>query len=79
MLGYEQEDLSLIAGMARSTISRLENGRHNPRRATQERLANALGCEVTEIFPLNEQRPGDQSGTLQKSNLACRPASAEAS
>lgn len=41
-LGLEQKQLARLAGVRVETISRLESGRHKPRRETVQRLESAL-------------------------------------
>ena len=49
--GLSQEELSKIAGISRQTISDLESGKVvNTTTATLMRLAEALECDVTDIF-----------------------------
>jgi transcriptional regulator with XRE-family HTH domain len=44
-----QDDLARQSGIAAVTISRLENGAHNPRFVTIRKLAKALGVEPNTI------------------------------
>ncbi len=46
-----QDELAQEAGVAKTTISRVENGHINPTQITKKRLAKALGVPVDEIFP----------------------------
>jgi DNA-binding XRE family transcriptional regulator len=45
------EQLAERSGLPQSHISRLENGQHSPSRATLERIAAALGVQVSTFDP----------------------------
>lgn len=49
--GLRQEDLADLSRVARNTIVALEKGEQKPHLATAERIARALGAEVSEVFP----------------------------
>lgn len=51
-VGLTQEELAEMSGLPQSHISRIENGKHSPARATIEKIANALGKPVT-FFDFN--------------------------
>ncbi len=42
---WSQSDLARESGVQKTTISRIENGHHEPRQDTVRRLAGALGVE----------------------------------
>lgn len=46
-----QVDLASRAGLPQSHVSRLENGKHSPSRYTLEKLADAMGVDVSEFDP----------------------------
>jgi ribosome-binding protein aMBF1 (putative translation factor) len=46
-----QEQLAERSGLPQSHISRIENGRHSPSRATLEKIARALNLAVSEFDP----------------------------
>lgn len=48
-LGLRQEDLSAKAGIARPNIARLEKGIHMPTLSTLQRIAAALGLDLTAL------------------------------
>ena len=48
-LGFSQKDLSDKSGIALSTISGIEVGKHKPRPATLRKLADAMGVDIREI------------------------------
>lgn len=48
-----QEQLAERSGLPQSHISRIENAKHSPSRATIERIANALDKPVTYFDPTN--------------------------
>lgn len=49
--GLTQEQLAEKTGLPQSHISRIENARHSPARATIEKIANALNKPVTFFDP----------------------------
>lgn len=48
--GWSQEDLSHKAGIHPTYLSGLECGRRNPTVKVLEKIANALGVNVTDLF-----------------------------
>jgi transcriptional regulator with XRE-family HTH domain len=48
--GLSQEALAVDAEIDRTYVSRLERGLENPTVGVLERLANALRCEVIDLF-----------------------------
>jgi transcriptional regulator with XRE-family HTH domain len=54
--GWSQTTLAVEAGMSVSGISMIENGHRNLSTVTLAKLAEALGVEVRDLFPL-EQAP----------------------
>lgn len=48
--GLSQEGLAAVAGLDRTYVSGLENGRRNPTLITLDRLANALGRPLSELI-----------------------------
>jgi DNA-binding XRE family transcriptional regulator len=50
-IGMTQEELADKSGLPQSHISRLENGQHSPSRVTLEKIAAALGVQLTELDP----------------------------
>lgn len=51
-----QEELAVRAGVSLFTISRIENRRNTPTRATQRAIARALGATVEKAFPAKPKR-----------------------
>lgn len=52
--GISQEELAEISGISRTTISELENGKKQvTTNITLEKIANALGKKVSNIFFIN--------------------------
>ncbi len=47
---FTQESLAEASGIARSTIARLEAGKHDPGFATLEKIARPLGISLAEIL-----------------------------
>ncbi|BAY66396.1 XRE family transcriptional regulator [Calothrix brevissima NIES-22] len=56
-LGMSQQDLANIAGVTRQTISGVESGQYAPSVAITLRLAKALGCQVEDLFWLEQDLP----------------------
>ncbi len=56
-LGMSQQDLAAIAGVSRQTISGVEAGQYAPSTTVALRLARALGCQVEDLFWLNQDAP----------------------
>ncbi len=56
-LGMSQQDLAKIAGVTRQAISSVESGQCSPSVAVSLRLAKALGCQVEELFWIEENLP----------------------
>jgi transcriptional regulator with XRE-family HTH domain len=46
-----QAELAARIGAARTTITRIELGRHAPQVSTVRKLAQALGVDPAELFP----------------------------
>jgi transcriptional regulator with XRE-family HTH domain len=58
-LGLSQDDLAGLTGLDQSYISLLERGvRKRPSAKTLKILADALGCDITDLMPKrNRRRP----------------------
>jgi DNA-binding XRE family transcriptional regulator len=65
--GLRQADAAALADVNRGHLSELENGYYRPRRATAERLADALRWPLDELFPNNDTRPADEPGAVKES------------
>ena len=50
-LKWTQEDLADASGLPQSHISRIETGRHSPSRTTLEKIAEALGRQLSDLDP----------------------------
>ena len=59
-LGLSQTGLTVLSGIAQSTLSAIETGRLIPYRHQREKIAKALGVSVREVF-------GDESKTGRRS------------
>lgn len=57
--GVSQDDLALIAEIERAYVGYLERGKRNPTVITLEKLATALGVQISEFFrePEGEASP----------------------
>lgn len=56
-LGMSQQALAKLAGVTRQTISGVESGQYAPSIAITLRLAKALGCQVEDLFWLEQDLP----------------------
>lgn len=56
-----QQDLASKSRVAKSTIVRIENGQHKPNWVTIRKLAGALGCDVSELLHLRQERERQSS------------------
>ena len=52
--GWSQAKLAGTSGMGTSGISQIETGARNPSAATLSKIADALGVEVRDLFPLGQ-------------------------
>jgi DNA-binding XRE family transcriptional regulator len=52
-----QQDLANFAGVSRQTISGVESGQYAPSTTVALRLAKALGCQVEDVFWLEQDTP----------------------
>ena len=59
-----QTELATAAGIAYTTLWRIETGREQPRPATLRKIAAALSLKPSELLP-----PVDAAGALWKSNV----------
>lgn len=50
-LGLSQEQVARLADCTQVSISKIELGQSAPRDSTKVRVARALGCRVTDLFP----------------------------
>ena len=55
-LGLTGAQLAARAGMAPSTVSQIETGKRSPSSASVMKLAQALGIEAGDLFPLEQPR-----------------------
>ena len=55
--GLSQDELARLAGVNRSTVSRLEQGHEEPQRATKAVLAAALAFPAEKLFPEDDRDP----------------------
>ena len=53
--GILQEELARTMGVARQTISSLENGRYNPSIMLAYRIAKYFGMTIEEVFIFEEE------------------------
>ncbi len=55
-LGMSQQALAALAGVSRQTIGGVESGQYAPSTTVALRLAKALGCQVEDLFWLEQDR-----------------------
>jgi transcriptional regulator with XRE-family HTH domain len=57
-----RQDVAALAGISRTTVARIEAGRHQPQTATAVKLADALGVPVglllERVPPTSTRTPG---------------------
>jgi transcriptional regulator with XRE-family HTH domain len=53
-LGLTQEEAAKRAGINKSTLNQIEQGKRQARVSTLKKLADALNCEVQDFFPKGE-------------------------
>ena len=49
--GLTQWDIAIKTGISQPTLSLFERGYKTPKDDEKKRIARALGCKVTDIFP----------------------------
>lgn len=49
--GWNQAELAVYAGIGPSGVSQIETGKRNPSAATLQKIAEALGVEISDLFP----------------------------
>ncbi len=54
--GLNQWDISVRTGIPQSKISLFERGYLSPKEEEKKKIAKALNCRVTDIFPDNKAR-----------------------
>ena len=54
---WSQAELAVYAGSSQPTVNQIERGKRNPSTRTVEKLAAALGVEVSALFPKKAQAP----------------------
>ena len=64
-----QIELSRLTGVAQATISNIESCNRTPSYLTRQRLANALGYPVEEIFPNEEDLGSKRKRQSKKAKL----------
>ena len=59
---WTQIELAEKAGVDEVTICHIETGRTKPSLISQQRIADALGLEVGEVFPVDDAVVEEKSG-----------------
>lgn len=54
---WSQEELAEKSGLHRTYIGSVERGERNITLRTLQRIADALGCEMTALFPVMAKKP----------------------
>jgi transcriptional regulator with XRE-family HTH domain len=62
--GYSQDELAVLAGIDRTNIGYIENGKHSVTVGTLQRIADALGVQVLELFIPQSEVGIDQAYAL---------------
>ena len=65
-LGMSQQHLADLVGVTRQTISGVEAGQYNPSVAITLRLARVLGCQVEDLFWLEQDLPQVEAVLVQR-------------
>jgi len=53
--GLSQKEVLNISGLDKAQLSRIENGKTDPSFTTLQRIANALGLSIAELFATTDQ------------------------
>lgn len=70
--GLTQKQLGDLCGMADSAIRRYENGNANPKIETLQKIADALGCDLSELMDSGEYKLHNIEVAIKKANNATR-------
>ena len=54
-LGVNQQEMGVLAGVSRQTISSLETGRYNPSIFLAHNIAKFFGMTIEEVFLFDEE------------------------
>jgi transcriptional regulator with XRE-family HTH domain len=72
--GESAYQIAARAGVHPSELSRWANGRRAPSAEQAARVADALGCRVEVIFPVNELSPAGKPGSAKTSDAGAQNA-----
>ncbi|MFF9625412.1 helix-turn-helix domain-containing protein [Streptomyces griseosporeus] len=68
-LGHSVNRFAALAGISGAALSRIENGRRNPRPETLKKITDALGCQIDEVMADEDGiAPEVQSGAVASKN-----------
>lgn len=56
-MGFTQKDLATLTGLTDKAISEIESGKTNPRRSSLKIIAEALKCDIDEIYGTSKNPP----------------------
>jgi DNA-binding XRE family transcriptional regulator len=70
--GRTQAELASEAGLSREQVVRLERGTCSPSLRTALALADALGCELVEIFPSDSKTPASTGASPKPGDTDAR-------
>lgn len=67
--GLSEAKLAERAGICRETVSKIENGA-DPHLRTAQAVADALGIDVTTLFPVKGESPADHRALAKHADAA---------
>ena len=70
--GRSAAKVAALADVHPSEVSRWAYGHRSPTPAQAARVAQALGCEVSDIFPLKELSPAGKPGSTKTTDAGGR-------
>jgi len=70
VLSLTQYQLAKMAGVPQSKISLIESGIYDPSPEEQQRLAEALGYSIEELFPSMAKETSSQNACSRRHNYA---------
>jgi transcriptional regulator with XRE-family HTH domain len=64
--GWNQAELAVYAGIGPSGVSQIETSKRNPSAATLQKIAEALGVEISDLFPKVEAPLWSEESTEER-------------
>jgi transcriptional regulator with XRE-family HTH domain len=68
-LALTQEELAKKCHTTQQTIAKIEQGSVDPKQSTLEKIADALGCEIVDLFYSRESFASDVNRIIKKLDL----------